>query len=270
MSKERVEAIQEELKNNREKEFTITNKMWEDSLECKDKKGRTLSKENIKIEVQALAQQLVNTYPPTNFKEIPVLVPVMDGVMPFFTLLYKALKKLNYPRQIATMQTTSRSGLDIGIVQISAKPKVLVGGWNVIVIDEVSDTGETYRKLRDSLYDLGASKVELMVLVDKKQERAEGCDPTYTGFEVSKKDFLLGMGLDYEGYLRDTSEIRTACIEKLPSDEEKAIFATTKQLNKELEGLKKSEGAARNGFFANSQKEASNTGEYSAQQTNTL
>lgn len=226
--------MEQKLKANRKKELEITNRMWDDSLDCFDLNNDKLNRETIKLKTQELALKLKNTY---SADEILILF-VMDGVLPFASLLLKAFRTLNYNCPYASMQTTSYSGLQSGEVKIGSKPKQSVAGRTIIVVDEVCDTGKTYKAVSDYLLELGASKVELLVLVDKKQDREEGCEPTYVGSVVSKDSFLLGLGLDYQGYLRNTNEIRVANLETLPNDEEKAIFKETKLLSQEIEALK--------------------------------
>lgn len=257
MSRAKIEATLQEIL---ELELTIEKRMWAGSLECKDLDGVILSEKNINDRVNILADQLVHDYP----KTAPVLVSILDGAIPFTNKLLDALNKRNYSYQFTTMQVSSYNGTSSGTVSVGSKPKILLGGRTVIVLDEVCDTGKTYKAVRDMFLEDGAKSVELMVLVDKIQKRLDHCDPKYSGFIVDHKAFIIGMGLDYNEFIRNTSSVRTADLNTLPTDQERAIISTKNQLNEQLRAIIKAEKAAKeletnkgNSFFAVDSKEAS-------------
>ena len=147
------------------------------------------------------------------------------------------------------MLTSSYSGLKSNAVMIGSELKVPVGARKVIVIDEVCDSGKTYGAIREKLLNDGAQSIELMVLVDKIQPRIFDWDPKYVGFTASKDAFLVGFGLDYNGFMRNTSTIRVVDFATLPTDEEKALISQKDSLNEQLRACIKESSIGRDSFF---------------------
>jgi len=80
-----------------------------------------------------------------------------------------------------------------------------IRGRDILVIEDIVDTGRTIERLRDYLYEeRGAEHVRICCLMDKKCARLPGIDlvPDYCGFEVADH-FLVGYGLDYAEKFRE-------------------------------------------------------------------
>jgi hypoxanthine phosphoribosyltransferase len=198
-----------------------------DKLEyAEDESGLPLSSCNISNAVNQLADKIVGD---SQFKN-PVLISVMDGAMPFAGDLQVALNARGYTYQYTSMQSSSYSGTTSGQLRIQAATKLDVAGRHVFVLDEVCDTGKTYVGIREKLLKQGAASVNLVVLVDKKQDRKVEAHPWATGFVVSKDSFIIGKGLDYDGLLRNLDFIGVADLSSLPTATEKTQLARKKSL----------------------------------------
>lgn len=244
MSRSKIET---QLKEILELELSIEERLWDNSFECKDLDGVCLDEKSIQEKVDSLAEVLIKDYP----KAMPVLVSVMDGALPFTTKLFYTLNLRQYHYQYAAMLTSSYTGLQSTAVKIGSELKVPVGARHVIIIDEVCDSGETYGALRTKFLNDGALTVELMALIDKIQPRSVDCNPKYKGFTVSKDAFLIGLGLDYHGFIRNMPSVRIVDPATLPTDEEKKRIGQKKSLNEQLRVcIKESNVTTRDSFFS--------------------
>lgn len=212
-------------------ESAITARVWDKSKEAVDMEGTSLTQSNIKACVELLAKQLVQDFPNAN----PVLVGLMDGAVPFAALLCDALQRLDYQFNYTTMSVSSYGNEMVsGSLRIGALPKVDLIGREVIVIDDVCDTGKTLKAIKDTFLEQCPKKVKFMALVDKVQERPNGTNPDYAGFKMSKDSFIIGMGLDYRHDLRDKTSIRTADITSLPTPDEEKLLTRKEEVIKEI------------------------------------
>ena len=194
-----------------------------------------LSEANINARIETLADQLINTYPDRR----PVLVGLLDGALPFASKLNAVLSARNYPFEYTCMQVSSYgAGMVSGELVIGAMPKIELGERLVIIVDDVCDTGKTYRKTEELIRDqFGAAEVQLMALVDKVQPRPAECQPKFSGFKVSNKAFIIGFGLDFSGLLRNLRSILSVDLASLPTPEEKAVLAEERPLNERLRAM---------------------------------
>lgn len=226
------EDILSELKKIHTLEQIIERRILRASSKAYDTDAIILSEENINTCTEKLADQLVKELP----HAYPILITIMNGGMPFAQKLNNALANRGYNFTPDSMHVSSYHGTkSSGKVMIKADPKTLVGGRTVIFVDDVCDTGNTYKALKDLFELKGATDIRLMVLVDKKQERAQGCNPDYAGFELSKEDFIIGMGLDYNGGQRNLPFINIVDLASLPTAEEQTILDRKPFLNTQLQ-----------------------------------
>ena len=74
--------------------------------------------------------------------------------------------------------------------------------WNVLIIEDIIDTGRTLRELKNKFSEMGAKSVRLAVLLDKPSRRVEEITPDYRCFEIEDR-FVVGYGLDYDESYRN-------------------------------------------------------------------
>lgn len=227
--------IRAELTRIKKLKEVIATRLWTHGKPVFDiNNGKVLSEENINSRIATLAEEIIAAYP----DECPVLVGVLVGGMPFASKLFRELNARGYSFDPAYMQTSSyRGGVSSGELTVDLNTKIPLGERVALVIDDVCDTGQTYKKIKDLFEKQGAKEVQLMTLVDKKQERAPGCHPTFSGFVISKEEFIIGFGLDYAEKLRNTEEIRAVDTSYLPNEEEEALINREKLLNNQLQEL---------------------------------
>jgi hypoxanthine phosphoribosyltransferase len=79
-------------------------------------------------------------------------------------------------------------------------------GKNVLVVEDIIDTGRTMRKLLATLADHEPKKVRVVSLLVKRTLSSTGYRPDYIGFEIPNK-FIVGYALDYNEYFRDLTHV---------------------------------------------------------------
>lgn len=197
-----------------------------------DETGHVLTEAYLEAQMERLASELMADARVKN----PLLISVMDGALPFAGAIQKILAARGYHFQFATMQVSSYVGTSAGELTISSPPKIPVGARDVIIVDDVCDTGHTAAVLSELFMAQGAHSVQLMALVDKVQPRASAsANPSFTGVRISKDAFIAGFGMDYEGLLRNVPGIAAVDLATLPIGEELASLKSKKHLNKELQ-----------------------------------
>jgi len=89
-----------------------------------------------------------------------------------------------------------------GRVSIRSYGQLHVRGRDVLVVDDIADTGLTLQRVVDEIEERGARSVRTCVLLDKPSRRRVPLEPDYSGFTVGDV-FVVGYGLDYAGRFRD-------------------------------------------------------------------
>lgn len=77
---------------------------------------------------------------------------------------------------------------------------------DLILVEDVMDTGLTLTKVVEELQSLGTRSVEIVTLFRKAKAREHAVQPRYVGFEI-EDEFILGYGLDYDGWGRNLQDI---------------------------------------------------------------
>ena len=127
---------------------------------------------------------------------------VLKGAVMFATDLIKHLEmplKIEFIRLSSYGTSTTTSGkvnaVDIKLPDLNDK--------NVLIIEDIVDTGLTAKFLMDFMRaNFNVKSIKFCSLLDKKITRKADIEPDYYGFEIDDK-FVVGYGLDYEGYFRN-------------------------------------------------------------------
>lgn len=88
-----------------------------------------------------------------------------------------------------------------GVVKINFDPQVNMYDRNVIVVEDIVDTGRTLTYLLPKLEERGPKTVKLCTMLNKQARRTDRVEPDYIGFEVDDL-FVVGYGLDFDQKLR--------------------------------------------------------------------
>ena len=133
----------------------------------------------------------------------PVLVGVLTGAVVFFADLMRAI---DVPLQcefmgVSSYGTASRSS---GIVKITADLTVSIENRDVLVVEDIIDTGRTISYLRRNLETRHPRSLRICTLLDKIERREVPIDLDYVGFTIPN-EFVVGYGLDHAGLYRNLS-----------------------------------------------------------------
>jgi hypoxanthine phosphoribosyltransferase len=127
----------------------------------------------------------------------PILIGILTGCMPFIADLSR---QIDLELSIDFLSLT-RFGED-GRVGIALDLSLPVAGEDVIIVEDIVDTGLTLTSLRRIIEMHEARSVATVALLDKAARRIVDVAVEYRGFEVGD-EFLLGYGLDWEGRFRN-------------------------------------------------------------------
>jgi len=160
------------------------------------------SEEQIQKRIKELASEMNDFYK----DEEVYAVCVLKGAVMFATDLVKQLKmplKMEFIR-LSSYGTGTVSSGKVNAVDISLPD---LNGKNVLIIEDIVDKGLTAKFLLDFMHcNFKTKSTKFCSLLDKKCTRVVDVEPDYYGFDVDDK-FLIGYGLDFEGYFRNLTYI---------------------------------------------------------------
>ena len=150
-----------------------------------------LTSEQVQARVAELGAQLAADYAGRD----PVLVSVLKGSIVFLADLLRAMP---IPLSIDLMEVSSYgvSTESSGQVRILKDLSTSIAGREVIVVEDIIDTGLTLNYLLRYLADKGPASVRICCLLDKPARRLAPIEIDYRGFEIADR-FVIGYGLDY-------------------------------------------------------------------------
>ena len=129
-----------------------------------------------------------------------IAVGVLKGSVFFMVDL---LKHVTVPVAVDFFQTSSYGGAtEPGEVRIRKDIDLSIRGADVLLIEDIVDTGYTLRTILDLLRFRGARSVKLCALLDKVARREVEVPIDYCGFEI-EDHFVIGYGLDFDDYYRN-------------------------------------------------------------------
>lgn len=151
-----------------------------------------ISEEQIKECIQRLSKEIDADY---EGKE-PLMVSVLCGSFMFVADL---MRGVSIPMEISFLFASSYgSGIvSNGNVEIHAGKGFEPAGRDIIIVEDIVDSGRTLRKIKDYLLEHGANSVEICTFLDKPSRRVVDIDVKYKGFEVPD-EFVVGYGLDFD------------------------------------------------------------------------
>ncbi|GHU57782.1 hypoxanthine phosphoribosyltransferase [Clostridia bacterium] len=133
-----------------------------------------------------------------DYAEGVTVVGVLNGAFIFTADLARALSSAGVSVDIDFVAVSSYSGtVSGGVLTFSKKPKLDLRGRDVLLTDDILDTGRTLSALVADVKERGAKSVRTAVLLDKKERREVAFEADYAGF-VIPDTFVVGYGLDCE------------------------------------------------------------------------
>ncbi len=156
-----------------------------------------LSEEEIKARVQVLGDQLYEAFHDKN----PLFVGVLKGCFIFMADLVRAAQfksELEFIG-VSSYQNGTKSS---GVVQITRDLQEDINGRDIIIVEDILDSGNTLMFLKNYLMAKGAASITIVTLLDKPSRREKAITADYIGFVVPD-EFVVGYGLDYAQQYRN-------------------------------------------------------------------
>lgn len=156
-----------------------------------------LSEEDVNARIQAIGEQISRDYAGKSVH----LVCVLKGGS-FF--LCELAKRITIPVSLDFMSVSSYGGetKSSGVVKIVKDLDEPVRDKDVIIVEDIVDSGRTLSYLMEMLRDRGPASLKLCTLLDKPDRRVIDVDVDYTGFQIPD-EFVVGYGLDYDQMYRN-------------------------------------------------------------------
>lgn len=175
------------------------------TVQVKDKVFKPyLTEQQILAKIDELAARINRDLEGQN----PLFICVLNGAFMFASDL---MKKVHIDCEIAFIRLKSYEGTSsTGVTKEILGLVDNIEGRTVVLIEDIVDTGRTLVKLYESLHKMNPKSISTAVLLFKPE--AVECDVTldYVAFEIPN-DFIVGYGLDYDGYGRNLNDIYVIC-----------------------------------------------------------
>jgi hypoxanthine phosphoribosyltransferase len=167
-----------------------------------------ITPQEIEARVQALGQQITVDYKDSDRL---LLLGLLRGSVMFITDLMRHVQR---PLTMDFMSVASYSGTESnGFIRIEADHKTSIQGWDVILIDDIVDTGYTLSFVRKLLLDRNPRSLKICALLDKVERRKIEVPIEYCGFTIPDY-FVMGYGLDIDENGRNLPYICSVDLEK--------------------------------------------------------
>ncbi len=165
-----------------------------------------ISEEQIKARTAELAEEIAKRYPEDAPEGDLLLVGVLKGAIMFMTDFARALP---IPTQLEFMAVSSygSSTSSSGVVRILKDLDRDINGRNVLIVEDIIDSGLTLSYLRRNLLARNPASLEVCALLVRENHRVDAAILRYEGFRVPS-DFLVGYGLDVNERFRNLPDIR--------------------------------------------------------------
>ena len=165
--------------------------------------GRLLiSEEDLQARIRALGREITTDYA----GRAPLLVGVLKGAFMFMSDLARAI---DLPVEFDFMAVSSygHSTRSSGVVRIVKDLDLDLADRDVIIVEDIIDSGLTLNYLRRNLLARNPASLEVCALLVRENHRMDGSIIRYEGFRVPS-DFLVGYGLDVNERFRNLPDIR--------------------------------------------------------------
>lgn len=157
-----------------------------------DIKKVLVSHDEITEAAKKLGAQLTKDYAGKN----PILVGILKGSIPFMAEL---VKHIDTHIEMDFMMVSSYHGgtASSGVINIKQDVTQDIKGRHVLFVEDIIDTGQTLKNLRDMFKEREAASVKIATLLDKPEGRVVEIEADYTCFTIPN-EFVVGYGLDYK------------------------------------------------------------------------
>ena len=164
-----------------------------------DKVVVRFSEEEILAKVAEMAEKINKHYQDSGVLDV---ISLANGATLFTADL---IRQITVPMRLHTIKASSyfnqiRSSGKVTVTSLNLE--AFDEATNLLIIDDILDTGNTMQKLKDIFSEVGINNFKICTLLNKQEARKRDISADFLGFEVAN-EFLLGYGLDYQGFYRN-------------------------------------------------------------------
>ncbi|MEM6473182.1 MAG: hypoxanthine phosphoribosyltransferase [Planctomycetota bacterium] len=170
-----------------------------------------LDEKQLQAGVERLAGEIDRYY---RDKRPLTVIAVMTGSIVLFADL---IRRLSMPQRVGVIQASSyRGGMSSGDLSVDSKMLIDVENRDVLLVDDIFDTGRTLDRLTQHIRDLGAKTTKTAVLLHKHRQHEVSLRPDFVAFEIPD-EFVVGYGLDYMDMYRNLPYLAVLEAEEIES-----------------------------------------------------
>jgi hypoxanthine phosphoribosyltransferase len=160
-----------------------------------------LDQDQIRRRVKELAEQISRDY---RGKEI-LFICILKGA---FVFLSDLMRHIDLPVQVDFVGLASYGSemVSSGQIRVTQESSIPIEGKDVIVIEDIIDSGRTLKFLADEFRSRKPRSLRICCLLDKKSRRQVEFDPDYVGFDIEDR-FVVGYGLDVNEQFRNLPSV---------------------------------------------------------------
>jgi hypoxanthine phosphoribosyltransferase len=155
-----------------------------------------LTREEVEKRIKELAKEIEKDYCGKDL----LVIGLLKGSIMFMSDL---IKEMDLPVMIDFMSVSSYSGTtSTGVINVLKDTDISVKDKDVLIVEDIIDTGLTLSHVKKLLEDRGAKSLKICTLLDKPSRRTIEMKGDYVGFEIPD-EFVVGYGLDYDQHHRN-------------------------------------------------------------------
>ena len=160
-----------------------------------------LSSEQIQTRIQELGAQIDADYPSGTL----TLVCILKGAFVFLADLSRAIHR-NTVIEFMGISSYGKGKTSSGEVKVTKDLDISLEGANVLIVEDIVDSGVTLSYLMQVLRQRKPQSVRIAALLDKPERRLRPVEVSYVGFKIPD-EFVVGYGLDYGEKYRNLKDI---------------------------------------------------------------
>jgi hypoxanthine phosphoribosyltransferase len=156
-----------------------------------------LSEEELRSGVNRMAQEIASCYADRQL----TIIGVLTGSV---VLLADLIRMIESPTRVGVLQASSYRGATTqrGELAINADWLIDVGGRDVLLVDDIFDTGHTLERVMQKMREFEPASIRTAVLLRKKSRQEVDYNPDFVAFDIPD-EFVVGYGLDYADMYRN-------------------------------------------------------------------
>jgi hypoxanthine phosphoribosyltransferase len=156
-----------------------------------------LNKEELHDGVTRMADEIAACYKDQHL----TIIGILTGSV---VLMADLIRLIDLPMRVGVLQASSYRGQTTtrGDLVINADLMLDIRGRDVLLVDDIFDTGHTLKRVMDKMQDFGPASLRSAVLLRKRARQEVEYDPDFVAFDIPD-EFVVGYGLDYEDMYRN-------------------------------------------------------------------